>query len=240
MPRGAGPHSVRQQTISGRHLSTQTIRAFLRTTVRQTADRTRTAAEFFNELEKTGLLVRQRFSIKLPGQITGYAVTLPDHLGPDRQTIWYAGGRLAPDLAWTRLCEHWHTGAPNPNPHSSLTSEERQAFYDAAAHAAHAAAHATAEIRRCTVTNPYQARDACWAAADTLRAAGEATNNRHLHRATDAYDRATRPPHGQIPTPTPTGNILRTTAGSGAIQAAELKLLYNVMVAQASRYWSRG
>lgn len=206
---GTGPHSVRRQTISGRHLSAQTVRAFLRTTVRHVADQSRTADEFFNGLEQAGLLVRQRFSIQDPGHVTGYAVAMPDHFGPDRQNIWYAGGRLAPDLTWTRLSEHWRTGGSNPAPHPSLTSEERQAFYN---DAASAAARATAEIRRCAVTNPYRARDACWAAADTLRAAAQATNNRHLHRAADAYDRAARPPHGQIPTPTPVGNTLRTTA----------------------------
>ncbi|WP_149264423.1 hypothetical protein [Actinomadura sp. K4S16] len=90
-----------------------------------------------------------------------------------------------------------------------MTPEERQAFYD---DAARAAAFATAQIRRHLVTNPHAAQDACWAASDALHVAARVTGNRHLHRAADAYDRAARAPCGRIPTPTPAGNALRTTA----------------------------
>jgi hypothetical protein len=39
--------------------------------------------EFFARLRQAGVLVRLRFSQTGPGQVTGYAVTLPGHTGPD-------------------------------------------------------------------------------------------------------------------------------------------------------------
>ncbi|RAY15011.1 hypothetical protein DPM19_09680 [Actinomadura craniellae] len=200
------------QPVSGRHLSVRSARAVLRTIVRQAADQTRTPEEFFEHLARNGVLAKQRFSEFHPGQITGYSVTLPDHTDPDGQPRWYGGGRLSDDLSWQRLEHRWgprSTRHLDPEPAMDLTVEERRAFYEDAARAAD---YATAQVRRCMAVDPHTARDAIWAASDTLHVAAHATGNRHLRAAADAYDRAARAPYGRIPAPTPAGTGLRTAA----------------------------
>ncbi|GAA0543838.1 hypothetical protein GCM10009546_02350 [Actinomadura livida] len=195
----------------GRHLSARTERAVLRTTVRRAADEARTTTDFLGRLQGYGLLVKVRDSQHEPGQITGYAVALPTEPG-DEEPTWHSGSRLAEDLSLIRLQQRWRSPTFRRVPtldYSDLTTEERQAFYD---DAARAAAHATSQIRRYLVTNPFAAQDACWAASDTLHAAAQATGNHHLRQAADSYDRAARAPHGRIPRPTPAGNALRTAA----------------------------
>ncbi|MFG2006837.1 relaxase/mobilization nuclease domain-containing protein [Spirillospora sp. NPDC048911] len=233
----SGPQAADYQPVSGRQLSERSARAVLRTTVRQAADQARTAEEFFQRLHQAGLVIRQRFSETAPGQVTGYAVTLPDHTGNDGQPVWYSGGRLADDLTWPRLQQRWNNNTRKTSHRSSeldLSPQERQAIYD---DAARAAAYATAQIRRCIAIDPHAARDACWAAADVLHAAAHATGNPHLRRAADSYDRAARTPFGHIPKPTPSGSGLRTAArllslvsraGTGA--ASGINSLVNALV----------
>ncbi|MBA9007265.1 relaxase/mobilization nuclease domain-containing protein [Thermomonospora cellulosilytica] len=205
-----GPQSADHHPVTGRHLSRRTARAVLRTTVRQAADRSRTTEQFFDHLHKAGILVHRRHSTIDPAQITGYAVTLPDHTGPDRRPLWYSGGQLADDLTLPALQRRWAaSSSPAAEPQPDLTAEERHAIYQ---DAARAAAHATAHIRRYAATNPYAAADACWAASDVLHVAAQATGNPHLRKAADAYDRAARPSYARLPRPTPAGNTLRTTA----------------------------
>ncbi|MWA01563.1 hypothetical protein F8568_014495 [Actinomadura sp. LD22] len=204
-----GPSAVRP--LGGRHLSARTRQAVLRTTVRRTADKARTTAEFLDQLQDNGLLVKVRYSQYIPGQITGYTVALPTEPG-DEEPTWHPGSRLADDLSLTRLQQRWASPGARRMPTAvddDLTAEERQAFYD---DAARAASYATAHIRRYLATNPHAVQDACWAASDALRTAAQATGNHHLHRAADTYDRAARAPYGRIPQPTPAGNALRTTA----------------------------
>ncbi|MFI0448073.1 relaxase/mobilization nuclease domain-containing protein [Actinomadura sp. 6N118] len=208
----AGPRAADYQPVSGRHLSGRSARAVLRSAVRQAADQARTGEEFFDQLHRAGVLIRQRFSQTHPGQITGYAVSLPEHTGNDNELIWYSGGRLAADLTWSRLTHKWNGDVRQPRSDShalDLSPDERQAIYQ---DAARAATYATGQIRRYTVINPHAARDACWAAADLLHAAAQATGNVHLRRAADAYDRAARAPFGRIPQPTSAGEGLRTAA----------------------------
>jgi hypothetical protein len=185
----------------------------MRMTIREAADRSRSADDFFHHLERAGVLVRRRFSEHTPDQVTGYAVTVPGHTGTDGQPRWYKGGSLADDLSWPRLHHRWNPTAETSGrcewPSPDLTDEERQAFYD---DAARATAYATAQLRRYAVINPHAARDAAWAASDTLHVAARALGNPHLRRAADAYDRAARAPYGRIPQPTPAGDGLRTSA----------------------------
>jgi hypothetical protein len=42
-----------------------------------------------------------------PGQVTGYAVGLPRHIGKDGGVIWYGGGKLAADLTLPKLRARW-------------------------------------------------------------------------------------------------------------------------------------
>ncbi|GIH51621.1 Relaxase/Mobilisation nuclease domain-containing protein [Microbispora rosea] len=160
--------------------------------------------DFFRRLAEQGVLVRLRHSQTNPGQVTGYAVSLPGMTrtpGRDRwgsgEPIWYAGGRLAGWLTLPRLRRRWRTGGED------WARAEREALYGEAAQAASAAA---ARIRQ----DPASAADAAWAAADSLRVAAAALGNPVLAKAADEYERAARTPYGRIPAPSPEGIRLRS------------------------------
>ena len=163
--------------------------------------------EFFGRLDQAGVLVRKRFSVQSPGQVTGYSVALPGDTTRDGGPVWYGGGKLAADLSWPKLRQRWTpTRAAPGRPHLSLTAEERNAIWE---HATRAAADATAQIRTLAWTDPAAAADAAWATSDTLHVAAALLGSRILRQAADAYDRAARAPFGRIPPPTPAGNRLR-------------------------------
>jgi hypothetical protein len=152
--------------------------------------------------------MRKRFSVKSPGQVTGYSVALPGDTTKDGGPVWYGGGKLAADLSWPKLQQRWTSHRVTPGA-ARLTAEERNAVWD---HAARAAADAAAQIRAMTWTDPEAAADAAWATSDTLHVAAAVLGSRILRQAADAYDRAARSPHGRIPPPTPAGNQLRQAA----------------------------
>src|SRR5579859_4078245 len=66
-----------------------------------------TEQEFFTRLARAGVLVRRRFSTIRPGEVTGYAVGLPEHASKTGQPIWYGGGKLAADLTLPKLRARW-------------------------------------------------------------------------------------------------------------------------------------
>jgi hypothetical protein len=69
--------------------------------------------EFAGRLRSTGVLVRERYSTRNPDEITGYAVGLPPTGVRGRtgqQTIWFGGGKLAPDLSLPQLRARWDQG----------------------------------------------------------------------------------------------------------------------------------
>ena len=70
--------------------------------------------EFFARLDAAGLLVRKRFSVKNPGQVTGYSAALPGDTTKDGTPVWYGGGKLAADLSWPKLRQRWtlHRAVP--------------------------------------------------------------------------------------------------------------------------------
>jgi hypothetical protein len=166
--------------------------------------------EFFARLDQAGVLVRKRFSVTSPGQVTGYSVALPGDTTKDGRPVWYGGGKLAADLSWPKLQERWTPARAAPGrPHLTLTAEERNVVWD---YAARAAADTAAQIRTLAFTNPAAAADAVWATSDTLHVAAAMLGSRILRQAADAYDRAARPPYGRIPPPSPAGNQLRQAA----------------------------
>ena len=183
-------------------------RVTLRRQVTTAAASVNSEQEFFTRLGQVGLLVRKRFSVKNPGQVTGYSVALPDNTAKDGGPVWYGGGKLAPDLSWPKLRQRWtpHRATPGRVP---LTAEERNAVWE---HATRVAAGAAAQIRNLAWTDPAAAADAAWATSDTLHVAAAMLGSRILRQAADAYDRAARSPHGRIPPPTPAGNQLRQAA----------------------------
>ena len=144
-----------------------------------------TAAEFHARLDQAGITVRQRHSAKNPGQVTGYAVALPDDVTKDGNPVWHSGGKLSADLTWPKLDQGWLPARHAPD--IQLTQAERAALYD---HAAHVAANATADIRAFAATNPAAAYDAARGASDTMHVVAALLRNRPLREAADFYDRA--------------------------------------------------
>lgn len=154
--------------------------------------------DFFHRLAAGGVLVRLRHSEVNPGQVTGYAVSLPG-MTPPAEQVWYGGGRLAGWLTLPRLRQRWAAGD------RGWTQAEREALYGEAAQAASAA---TARITQ----DPASAADAAWAAADVLRVAATVLGNPVLARAAEEYERAARNPYGRTPPPSPEGVRLRAAA----------------------------
>ncbi len=211
----------------------ETPRARLRREVSIAAAGARTEQEFFTRLQRAGVAVRKRLGTINPGEVTGYAVGLPQHTTKDGGIVWYGGGKLAADLTLPKLRRRWDppeiTARAWPGA-SRFTVPDRNAIY---AHAASQAAFAAEHIRYCSATDPSQAADAAWAAADTLHTAARALRNPVLRRAADAYDRAARAPYGRIPKRTADGMRLRSAArllalaidGMGDPGAASVRLM---------------
>jgi hypothetical protein len=82
-------------------------RATLRREVCTAAAGAATEQEFFTQLRQAGVQVRLRHSVTNPGELTGYAVGLPQHTAQDGGVIWYGGGKLAPDLTLPKLRTRW-------------------------------------------------------------------------------------------------------------------------------------
>jgi hypothetical protein len=185
-------------------------RITLRRQVTTAAASANSEQEFFAHLDAAGVLVRKRFSITNPGQVTGYSVALPGDTAKNGGPIWYGGGKLAADLSWPKLAQRWTPDRATPGRlHPDLTAEERNAIWE---HATRTAADAVAQIRNLAGTNPAAAADAAWATSDALHVATAMLGSRSLRQAADAYDRAARPPYGRIPPPSPVGNRLRQAA----------------------------
>ena len=89
-------------------------RVTLRRQVTTAAASANSEQEFFARLDQAGVLVRKRFSVNNPGQVTGYAVALPGDTTKDGGPIWYGGGKLAADLSWPKLRQRWtpHRATP--------------------------------------------------------------------------------------------------------------------------------
>jgi hypothetical protein len=91
-------------------------RVTLRREVCTAAAGARTEQEFFDRLSRARVLVRHRHSTIHPGELTGYAVGLPQHTAKDGGTIWYGGGKLAADLTLPKLRTRW----ADPQAHDPL------------------------------------------------------------------------------------------------------------------------
>lgn len=97
----------------------------------------------------------------------------------------YGGGKLAADLTWLRLRQHWEPGRAPPD---HLTEQERSLIWE---HASQAAAAAAGQIRSLAGTSPDAAADAAWAAADTLRVAAAAVGSQVLRHDVRGSDTVT-------------------------------------------------
>jgi hypothetical protein len=182
-------------------------RVTLRRQVSMAAASAASEQEFFARLRQCGVLVRTRSSTRYPGQLTGFAVALPGDTTKAGEPVWYGGGKLAADLTLPKLRYRW--GAPGSRADDPFTAAERAAAWE---HAARVAESASDRIQMLAATNPAEAADAAWAAADLLHVAAAALGSRILRQAADAYDRAARAPYGRIPVGTRTGTSLRRAA----------------------------
>jgi hypothetical protein len=210
--RARWPTSAGHEPLPAAELPASAVRAVLRNKVTMAAQQARDEGGFFARLREAGMLVRVRFSQTDPGQVTGYAVTLPGHTGHEGAPRWYGGGRLAAGLTLPQLRRHWAqppSRAPERGAAFWFTAPERDTIYQ---HASRQAARAAEHIRRCAYSDPAKAADAAWAAADTLHAAARALRNPVLRCAADTYDRAARAGHGRIPHRSHDGDRLRATA----------------------------
>jgi hypothetical protein len=229
-PPGHDPYSAAE-------LPAAAVRAVLRNQVTMAAQQARDETGFFARLRGSGVLVRVRFSETEPGQVTGYAVTVPGHTGPGGAPRWYGGGRLAAGLTLPQLRYHWAqapSGAPERGAAFWFTAPERDTIYQ---HVSRQAAQAAEHIRRCSYSDPAAAADAAWAAADTLHVAARALRSPVLRCAADAYDRAARAGHGRIPRRSHEGDRLRATARLLAMAgdvAGDVTLLTAALVANVA------
>ena len=230
-------------------------RTVLRQLVRAAAGSTTDWEEFTEHLRRQGVHVPARMSERDPGQITGYAVALPDRHEAG-EAIWFGGGKLAPDLTLPQLHRRWQSAEqlaepadanragpawpsrPGPEERArdgvdrfGLTRTERQQLWQAPQAAT---AGATAQI---TATqehgaDPSHAGDAAWAAADMLAVVAHLTERRNGGPYTDAaraFEHAGRDLRPRSHVPTPAGRRLRsaTTALSalGVALPSELRQL---------------
>ncbi|ROO88079.1 hypothetical protein EDD29_5736 [Actinocorallia herbida] len=198
----ADPRDPDRSAVWGESLSLPTVRAVLRRTLRECAEGAASLDEFFSRVEQAGMLLKVRYSERVPGQVTGYSVALPGDLEPPGSIRWHGAARIDPSLSPSRLAEARRSEAP-------MTHEELQGIYDDAARAASAAAE---RIRNLVGVDPKAAHDAARAVSDVLHVASWATGNHHLRRAADDFDRAARPPNAVVPRPSPAGRRLRTSA----------------------------
>jgi hypothetical protein len=126
--RWAGPAEERL----GQPLHGPMARAVLRNKVTTAAEHVQDESGFFAHLRDTGVLVRLRFSEINPGEVTGYAVTLPGHTGDDGEPRWYGGGRLGDGLTLPQLRRRWSQDRTAAAPWAGsfrFTAPEREAFY---------------------------------------------------------------------------------------------------------------
>ncbi len=106
--RTAARRPTRAETEKAERLGrAEPARSALRRHVVTEAAWAQTEADFFAGLEAEGLLVRRRYSSRFAGQVTGYAVALPDDRGSSGGPVWFGGGKLASDLTLPKLRHRW-------------------------------------------------------------------------------------------------------------------------------------
>jgi hypothetical protein len=178
----------------------------LRREVRAAAAASVDERDFFTRLRAAGVLIRLRHSTTTPDEITGYAVGLPDHTTANGTTVWYGGGRLAPDLTLPRLRHRWNARERSTGPRSANRPGERaQVFPRSAAAVGDVVEHAGLWVDD----------DTAAAACDVLHATARVFEGRRggpLTYAADVLDRAARLPHRRRPRHTRQAVRLRSIA----------------------------
>ncbi|WP_233513982.1 relaxase/mobilization nuclease domain-containing protein [Micromonospora craterilacus] len=194
-----------EQNKSHRQGRPEVPRDKLRREVRAAAAASTDENDFVNRLQAAGVLVRLRYSTVNPDEITGYAVGLPDHHTYAGDTVWYGGGRLAPDLTLPRLRQRWAAG-PGTTPPEGTQRIERPGVRHRTNAFRRATASATTSARYFETANPANGEDdiasLAGAAADLLASTARAFEGRKsgpLTEASETFDRAVREPRQRRP-----------------------------------------
>ena len=74
------------------------------------------------------MLVRRRYSTIRPGEVTGYAVALPQHTARGGGPVWYGGGKLAADLTLPKLRRRWAATPAGHGPGHGLSAPAARAM----------------------------------------------------------------------------------------------------------------
>ena len=201
-----------EQNKSHRQGHAETPRDRLRREVRAAAAAATDEDDFVSRLQASGVLVRLRHSTIDPDEVTGYAVGLPgDHTNAG-DTVWYGGGRLAPDLTLPQLRRRW---GPGPGSDSGMPPRG-----DAQCLGPPGVQHRSSAFRQAAATVDISARHLAGeqpgseddiaslaeAAADVLASTARAFEGRKggpLTEASETFDRATREPHRRRPSRLP-------------------------------------
>jgi hypothetical protein len=174
----------------------------LRRRVRETAAVATDEMDFFARLARAGIAVKLRHSTRDPGQVTGYAVGLPGHTTAAGTTVFYGGGRLAPDLTLPRLRSRWiGTSTAASGGTARRVAATGTVPPGVSRWAADAVDAATAAMR--DASGPAVAATIASAAADLLSATAQAWEGRAggpLSDAADAFDRAAHD-RARVPAP---------------------------------------
>ena len=106
--RTADRRATRAETEKAARASrAEPARATLRREVARAAAAARSEPEFFAALARSGIQARLRHSTRDPGEVTGYAVSLPGDQTAAGTPVWFGGGQLAPDLTLPKLRHRW-------------------------------------------------------------------------------------------------------------------------------------
>jgi hypothetical protein len=190
-------------------LSPRSVRAALRSAATTAAAHAGSDIDFFDRLTSAGVLVRYRYGDQNPGQITGYAITLPGHQDAQGEPLWYSGGRLSPDLTLPKLRRRWN-GTATQSGRATVDPSERRALWDDIIRMTSSAA-----VQLRNGIDQRAAAELAQATADALCSSALAVHGpvrRDLQQVAEAFDRAAREAYGAIPRPTAHGDGLRTTS----------------------------
>ncbi len=188
----------RQARRTGRPVAPREV---LRRRVREVAAIATGDADFFARLAPAGVRVKLRRSSRDPQQVTGYSVGLDGHTTASGDTVFYGGGRLAPDLTLPQLRSRW-TATPLATAAGNAALVATGTLPPDVARRAAETVRDAREGMRAAASSPAVASAIAYAAADLLTATARAWEGRAggpLSEAAEWFDRAAQDLRGRAP-----------------------------------------